>query len=171
MPKPENIKGIVIHCSAGYGDIDSVKRFWKSLGWRSPGYHRFIDTDGTIHRVSRYGSYTNGVKGYNSEYVHISYQGGVNPDDYSKAVDTRTQAQKLSLQHCISDVMLWLESKGEDPEVDFCVVGHRDFSPDQNSDGHIAGWERIKECPSFDAMHEYLHYTSIDRRLKLPTDR
>ena len=85
------------------------------------------------------------------------------------AKDTRTQAQKLSLQHCISDVMLWLESEGKNPDVDFCVVGHRDFSADQNGDGVIAGWERIKECPSFDAMHEYLHYTSIDRRLKLPT--
>jgi N-acetylmuramoyl-L-alanine amidase len=171
MPRPEQVLGIVIHCSAGYGNVESIKRFWKSLGWRSPGYHRVVNQDGKINHLRNYEGYTNGVKGYNSEYIHISYIGGVEKEDYNKAKDSRTPEQKLSLQHLISDVMLWLRANGQDTDVDFCVVGHRDFSPDQNSDGHIAGWERTKECPSFDAMHEYLHYTSIDRRLILPTDR
>lgn len=172
MPRPEQTLGVVIHCSAGFGNIESIKRFWKqTLGWNSPGYHRFIDVDGKIHRLRDYSGYTNGVKGFNDKYIHISYQGGVDKDDYTIAKDTRTYAQKMKLQHCISDVMLWLENEGQDPSVDFCVVGHRDFSPDQDKNGVIAGWERIKECPSFDPMHDYKHYTSIDRRLKLPTDR
>jgi N-acetylmuramoyl-L-alanine amidase len=171
MPKPEQVLGIVIHCSAGYGNVESIKRFWKTLGWRSPGYHRVVDEDGKINNLRNYEGYTNGVKGYNSEYIHISYIGGVEKDNYKIAKDSRTPEQKLSLQHLISDVMLWLRANDQDTDVDFCVVGHRDFSPDQNSDGHIACWERTKECPSFEAMHEYLHYTSIDRRLILPTDR
>ena len=171
MPRPEQVLGIVIHCSAGYGDVESIKRFWKSLGWKSPGYHRVVDEDGKINHLRNYEGYTNGVLGYNSSYIHISYIGGVEKDNYKIAKDSRTQEQKLSLQHLISDVMLWLRANGQDTDVDFCVVGHRDFSPDQNSDGHIASWERTKECPSFSAMHEYLHYTSIDRRLILPTDR
>lgn len=171
MPRPEQIKGIVIHCTAGFGDIRSIKRFWKNnLGWRSPGYHRVINEKGKIYKLANYEDYTNGVKGFNDEYIHIAYIGGVDPEDYNIAKDTRTKQQKLMLQHCISDVMIWLEDNNINPEVDFCVIGHRDFSPDQNGDGAIASWERIKECPSFDAMHEYLHYTSIDRRLKLPTE-
>jgi N-acetylmuramoyl-L-alanine amidase len=171
MPKPEQVLGIVIHCSAGYGNVESIERFWKRKGWRSPGYHRIVDEDGKIHELRDYEGYTNGVRGYNSSYIHISYIGGVEKDDYKKAIDSRTPEQKLMLQHLISDVMLWLRANGQDTDVDFCVVGHRDFSSDQNVDGHIASWERTKECPSFEAMHEYLHYTSIDRRLILPTER
>lgn len=172
MPKASKVKGVVIHCSAGYGDVNAIQRFWKEeLGWRSPGYHRFIDRDGEIHELADYSDYTNGVKGHNDKYINISYQGGVDPNDYSVAVDTRTYEQKLSIQHCLSDIMLWLESEGRDTDIDFWVGGHRDFSEDQNNDGVIASWERIKECPSFSAMHEYLHWTSVDRRLKLPTEK
>lgn len=171
MPRPDQVKGIVIHCTAGYGDVNAMKRFWRSKGWHSPGYHRVIDRNGRRYFLKDYSGYTNGVKGYNDAYIHIAYIGGVEKNNHTNAKDTRTAKQKLMLEHYISDVMLWLKSKGQDTDVDFCVVGHRDFSPDQDNNGIIASWERIKECPSFDAMHEYAHYTSIDRRLKLPTDR
>jgi N-acetylmuramoyl-L-alanine amidase len=189
MPRPEKIKGVAIHCSAGYSSIEAIEIYWWDiLGWRkSKGYNAIVDLDGQIWYLvkptvrtggysktpskSTYRFITNGVLGFNDEYIHISYVGGVKKDNYKIAKDTRTPDQKLKLQHLISDSMLWLESQEQNTEVDFWVGGHRDFSDDQNGNGEIDTWERIKECPSFDAMHEYLYYTSIDRRLKLPTDR
>ena len=35
------------------------------------------------------------------------------------------------------------------------IQGHRDFSPDTNHNGVVDPWERIKECPCFDAIPEY----------------
>ena len=35
------------------------------------------------------------------------------------------------------------------------VVGHRDLSPDLNGNGVIEKFERIKECPCFDAIPEF----------------
>jgi N-acetylmuramoyl-L-alanine amidase len=168
MPKPNKVKGVVIHCTAGYGNVEAIKRYWKTLGWNSPGYCRIVDLDANIHTLADYVDITNGVKGFNSEYIHIAYTGGVDPNNYKKAVDTRTDKQKLKLQFLISDIMLWLEKNGEDITKDFAVVGHRDFSNDKNGSGVIEKFERIKECPSFDAIKEYLYYTSEDRKLKLP---
>lgn len=187
MPRPKNTKGIVAHCSAGYGNIEAIEKYWKDvLNWNGKGYNAIVDLDGTIWYLvdpkARVGGYskiptkltyrfiTNGVRGFNTEYINISYIGGVKPNNYKIAKDTRTLEQKLALQHLISDAMLWLEKEGKNIDVDFWVGGHRDFSDDQNNNGVIESWERIKECPSFDAMHEYLHWTSIDRRLKLPTE-
>lgn len=169
MPKPQDVKYIVIHCSAGFGDIESVKRFWSNkLGWRSPGYHRFIDEDGTIHKLSEYKSITNGVKGFNQNSIHICYKGGVDKKNINKAKDTRTDRQKLMIKHCISDVLLWLEKNGVEINKNINVLGHRDFSLDKNASGVIESWERIKECPSFDAIPEYNLWSSENVRNKLP---
>ena len=35
------------------------------------------------------------------------------------------------------------------------VRNSRDLSPDRNGNGTIDRWERTKECPCFDALHEY----------------
>ncbi len=35
-----DIEYIAIHCSAGYGTVESIKNFWKNiLKWKSVGYH------------------------------------------------------------------------------------------------------------------------------------
>ena len=39
------------------------------------------------------------------------------------------------------------------------ILGHRDLSPDSNGDGRITPNEWIKQCPCFDALHEYQHLT------------
>lgn len=149
-----HINYIYIHCSAGYGDIDSMMSFWKNvLGWKSPGYHIVVDLDGSricVHPISKP---SNGVKGRNHDAVHLSYIGGVEREDYSKAKDTRTESQKAGLIQAIHDV---LDELMEYQDVsDIKIQGHRDASPDQNGDGVISSWERIKECPSFDAIPEY----------------
>ena len=79
-------------------------------------------------------------------------------NDYSKALDTRTEAQKQSLIVAIFYVIGFLKAY-QDHIPD--IKGHRDFSPDQNNDGIISAWERIKECPSFDAIKEYQWITDM----------
>ena len=147
------IKNIFIHCTAGYGDVGAIRRFWRSLGWKHDGYHIFIYQDGTIVWLNDLDKVTNGVKGYNSNAVHISYQGGVDPEDYSKAMDSRTPEQKAALIDVIWTV---LDKLREHQDInDVRILGHRDISPDRNLNGNVDSWERIKECPSFDAIPEY----------------
>ena len=43
--------------------------------------------------------------------------------------------------------------KGRYPDAE--ILGHRDISPDANGNGIVDSWERIKECPCFDAKVEY----------------
>ena len=88
---------------------------------------------------------SNGVKGYNSSLINVAYIGGI--DSKGKAVDNRTEAQKASLLSLIRH----LHKKYPDA----VIQGHRDFSPDQNGNGIVDPWERIKECPCFDAKVEY----------------
>lgn len=148
------IKYIVIHCSAGFGDVDAIRRYWRqTLGWRMDGYNRFIYTTGEIVEMQPWEQVTNGVLGYNTSCLHICYQGGVLRENVRVAADTRTHEQKESILKAIGDAYRWLSQYQGVSGVK--ILGHRDFSPDQNGNGIIESWERIKECPSFDARTEY----------------
>lgn len=152
------VKYIAIHCSAGYGNVESIVNYWKNnLGWKSPGYHILIDLDGKKHYLQPFDKQTNGVRHYNHETLHISYIGGVHRDDYNTALDSRTDKQKISILEALLQALSYLARGGCDISK-VMILGHRDFSADQNCDGVIDSWERIKECPSFDAINEYLHF-------------
>ena len=132
------IKYIAIHCTATQptATVAAIQRHWKDqLGWKSPGYHLLIESNGTIHRLLDFNGVANGVRGYNKESVHISYIGGITKE--GSPVDNRTEAQKESILLCIKEVIEWADNK--------CLIiqGHRDF-PDVN-----------KACPCFDAKAEY----------------
>lgn len=71
--------------------------------------------------------------------------GGIASD--GKAVDNRTPEQKESLLKLLNEL------KGSYPKAE--IMGHRDISPDKNGNGIVDPWERIKECPCFDAKEEY----------------
>lgn len=157
MPKATEVKAIAIHCTAGFGNIDSIKKYWKDvLGWKSVGYHVIVDQYGVLHYLSDFENYTNGIKGFNTGLINISYIGGVAKDKSGNyvAVDTRTEAQKKGIITAITEAQTWLKKKGVDTSK-IPIKGHRDFSPDTNKNGKIDTWERIKECPSFDAIPEY----------------
>ena len=52
------------------------------------------------------------------------------------------------------------------------ILGHRDFSNDKDGSGVIESWERIKECPCFDAIPEYQFYNSNNGKKELlPSNR
>lgn len=148
------INFIVIHCSAGFGDLNSVKKFWKdNLKWKTGGYHRWVDLDGIVTNVYDLDVVTNGVKGFNNHSIHISYRGGVDKNNVNKALDTRTEAQKESIIQTIKDVLEELKKTQSISHIK--ILGHRDFSKDVNGNGVVDSWERIKECPSFEVGNQY----------------
>lgn len=191
MSRAIKINNIVIHCSAGFGNVASIQNFWKNtLKWKSKGYHFIIDTNGQIfylksNEENGYSIFekdlnleliTNGVKSNNEKTVHICYIGGVENIGTAKkpiwkGKDTRTDSQKQSIQKCIQKAIKWLKDNEKDITKNLGIVGHRDFSSDKDKNGVIASWERIKECPCFDAILEYMMYASKDRYSKLPTTK
>jgi len=152
------IESIFIHCTAGFGDVGAIRRHWRSMGWKVDGYNFFIYEDGTVIQLNPLATVTNGVKGFNAKSVHIAYQGGVDRKNVTKAVDTRTEAQKAAILDTIFKVLEELKLTQSVSELQ--IKGHRDISPDKNLNGKVDSWERIKECPSFDAMTEYSWITS-----------
>jgi len=155
MSRATKIKYIVLHCSAGFGNIESIQKFWKSKGWVSPGYHIIVDLDGLPHQLLDFEKISNGVAGFNSESINICYIGGIEVvNGKYKGKDTRTTLQTIAMDNSIVKAVEWLRSKGNDCS-DVTILGHRDFSPDQSGNGKIESWERIKECPSFDVIPEY----------------
>lgn len=143
------INNIVIHCTAGSQKqtaADIVRYHRTQLGWKAPGYHYIIEPDGRIVNTLVEASISNGAKGHNSDSINIAYIGGV--DANGKGIDNRTQAQKDAI------VRLLRELRTRYPHAR--ILGHRDIaSRDSNHNGIIDPWERVKECPCFDAIPEY----------------
>ena len=121
---------VVLHCTATAqtATVESIQKYWKeNLGWKSPGYHHIIKPSGEVITLASDEQICNGVKGHNSDSIHISYIGGVNG---KKPEDNRTEAQKQA------QIMLIKKYKAKYPGIKVC--GHRDFPG-------VA-----KACPSFD---------------------
>lgn len=142
------ITHIVIHCTATpqNAKVEGILKYWRdTLKWNFPGYHYIIEANGNIVQLLDEDTPSNGVAGHNSKLINVSYIGGIEIN--GKATDNRTVHQKAALIGMIKELRL------RHPLA--LVVGHRDFSPDLNGNGIIDPWERIKECPSFDAKEEY----------------
>lgn len=138
------IDNIVIHCTAGSAQqsAENIKDYWaRVLGWKSYGYHWLVNADGSCERLADDEKPTNGVRGHNSNSIHLCYKGGWN------GTDTRTPEQKEALINLVK------QYKRKYPKAR--VLGHRDFSPDLNRDGKITPNEWIKICPCFNAIDEY----------------
>ena len=68
-------------------------------------------------------------------------------DKEVNAKDTRTIKQKIAMFSLIRKLCDEYPIKK--------IIGHRDISPDLNKNGVIEPFERIKECPCFNAIEEY----------------
>lgn len=150
MNNPRNIQYIAVHCTAGSQKttIPSLLAVFKARGFKAPGYHYVISADGTVHNLLSEDQVSNGVKGFNSVSINVAYIGGViSQGGVLKSVDNRTPEQKASLRTLLGAL------KKRYPQA--VIQGHRDFSPDTNGNGVIDPWERIKDCPCFDAKVEY----------------
>lgn len=148
-----------IHCSAGHSNLDAVRNWWHrskqagGRGWKIGGYHAWVDYDGSITWLYPFEQVTNGVRGHNHNSFHIAYRGGVLKDNVHQAADTRTEEQKAGILMAITEAFATLQMY--QPIHHIKILGHRDASRDKNGNGVIESWERIKECPSFDAIDEY----------------
>ena len=130
------IKFLAVHCTATpqTATVSSIQNYWKNvLKWKMPGYHFIIKPDGEVVQLLEIEKVSNGVKGFNSVSINISYIGGV--DSQNKPIDNRTEAQKKTLLDLLKKL------KKQFPKA--VIQGHRDF-PDVK-----------KACPSFDAKEEY----------------
>lgn len=126
-----SINKVIYHCTATNPNatVTSIQKYWKdTLKWNSPGYHILIKSDGSWTQLQNFNQPTNGVKGHNSRSIHISYIGGI--DSSGKALDTRTDGQKLILEYT------YLMFKDRIKNVTF--HGHYEFSN--------------KACPSFNVL-------------------
>ena len=130
------IKYIAVHCTATpqTATVSSIQNYWKNvLKWKMPGYHFIIKSNGEVVQLLEIEKVSNGVKGFNSVSINISYIGGV--DSQNKPIDNRTEAQKKTLLDLLKKL------KKQFPKA--VIQGHKDF-PDVK-----------KACPSFDAKEEY----------------
>lgn len=138
---------IFVHCTAGSQrqTLADLQAEFRRKGWKNPGYHYVIFPEGRIVQLLDESRVANGVKGYNQTAIHVAYVGGI--DAQGRTIDNRTAAQKEALLR----VLRMLRRRY--PTA--VILGHRDISPDRNGNGRVDPWERIKECPCFDARSEY----------------
>lgn len=132
------IKYLAVHCTATpqTATVSSIQSYWRNvLKWKMPGYHFIIKPNGEVVQLLEIEKVSNGVKGFNSVSINISYIGGV--DSKNKPIDNRTEAQKKAL------IDLLKKLKKQFPKA--IIQGHRDFP------------EVKKACPSFNAKTEYKH--------------
>ena len=162
------INRIFVHCTASWQEtttVESLKAEFKSKGWKNPGYHWVIFPNGKIVQMLGEDNVANGVKDYNANSIHVAWVGGIKYREYQDggvirtdrtkivSVDNRTANQKQAL----FDLLTKLKLRYRNAQI----MGHRDISPDLNHNGVIDPWERIKDCPCFDAMIEYMDINKI----------
>lgn len=157
------INRIFVHCTASWQSnttLESLRAEFKAKGWKNPGYHWVVFPNGKIVQMLGEDLVANGVKDYNAHSIHVAWVGGIEwkmengkPVNKVVAVDNRTDKQKLAL----FDLLTKLKLRYRNAQI----MGHRDISPDLNHNGVVDPWERIKECPCFDAMVEYMDINKI----------
>lgn len=152
------IERIFVHCTASWQETTTLKTLWnefKAQGWKHAGYHIVVFPNGKVEQMEDEETIANGVRGYNSTAIHVAWVGGIKYDVNKKLipVDNRTIEQKIALY----DILTKLKLKYRNA----IIMGHRDISPDLNHNGVVDPWERIKECPCFDCMMEYMDINKI----------
>lgn len=86
------IERIFVHCTAGNQKqtLQQLKDEFIRKGWKNPGYHYVVFPDGKLVQLLSEDKVSNGVQGYNSTSINVSYVGGI--DKQGRPLDNRTQA-------------------------------------------------------------------------------
>lgn len=99
-----NINQIIIHCTATKAGravaVKEIDSWHRSRGFRGIGYHYVIGLDGKVERGRDESVAGAHCKGHNSHSIGVCYVGGL--DAAGKSADTRTQAQRKSLQQTVA---------------------------------------------------------------------
>lgn len=132
MKQNRSISLIVLHCSATRVNqnftIEQLEACHKARGFKTIGYHYYITKDGTLfpgRPESQVGAH---ARHYNAHSIGICYEGGL--DENGKPADTRTLAQKVTMEELLQSLCT------DYPDAE--ILGHRD----------LPGVK--KECPCFD---------------------
>lgn len=112
---------IVIHCSATRVTQDftfeKLEACHLARGFRSIGYHYYITKDGVIYPGRPESEIGAHARHFNAHSIGICYEGGLDAD--GNPADTRTKAQKQSLQNLLTSLCV------DYPEAE--ILGHRDL--------------------------------------------
>jgi N-acetylmuramoyl-L-alanine amidase len=129
------ITHLFVHCTASqpHATVSSIQNHWRTLGWRNPGYHILLPREGFTVLMD-FNGVSNGVAGFNTHGVHISYIGGINPQ--GRPLDTRTPMQTRLIEVFIEEMVKRF------PNIK--VLGHNEVA--------------AKACPSFQVKKEYPKY-------------
>jgi len=134
--KPEDVKLIVIHCSATRSDrhysVDNLIATGVAK-WGQASYHWYVLRNGNIVPILPESVRGAHARGYNRCSIGICYEGGINTK--GKNDDTRTPQQKASLYELLKQL------HRDYPKAR--IIGHRELP-------HVA-----KDCPCFTASSEY----------------
>ena len=134
--KPEDVKLIVVHCSATRSDRNFSVENLISTGVAKYGqasYHWFVRRNGNIVPILPESVRGAHARGYNRCSIGICYEGGINTR--GKNDDTRTPQQKASLYELLKQL------HRDYPKAR--IVGHRELP-------HVA-----KDCPCYLPSREY----------------
>ena len=129
------IDKIILHCSATLPgqrvDVETITRWHKQRGFKTIGYHFFIDRSGTIHAGRPLEEQGAHCKGQNAHSIGICYEGGLDKEGWP--LDTRTILQRIAMKELVAQLL------GQFPDA--TVHGHREFAN--------------KACPCFDVQAEF----------------
>ena len=102
------ITRIFVHCTASHQATTteaSLRAEFKNKGWKVPGYHYVIKTDGNIIKMLEESRVAYGVSGYNANSIHVSWIGGIDKK-HPKGIDNRTPEQKIALFDLLTKLKL-----------------------------------------------------------------
>lgn len=73
------VNTLFLHCTATpqSASVSSIQNYWKSIGWKNPGYHIIVKSNGEWTVLLDFNGVSNGVRGHNSTSINISYIGGM----------------------------------------------------------------------------------------------
>lgn len=129
------INKIIVHCTdtpeGREVTVKDITQWHKEKGYTTIGYHYVVYLDGSVHTGRPVGKIGAHCKGHNADSIGVCYVGG--RDRQGEPCDTRTEAQKETLQNLIKKLLTKYPSAK--------VYGHRDFA--------------ARDCPCFDAKAEY----------------
>lgn len=135
------IKKIIIHCTATpegrITTVADVTAWHKERGFNTIGYHYLIGLKGEVWTGRNENVVGAHCEGQNMNSIGVCYVGGLAADGKS-AKDTRTAAQRASLEKLVSDL------KNRYPTA--TVHGHNEFS--------------AKACPSF-SVKDWIKTTKL----------
>ena len=130
-----NIKKIIVHCTDTLptATVADLMEIFRRNGWKNPGYHRVVNAQGSVVSLLDDEQIANGVRGHNTEAIHIAYIGGktfigANPSD------TRTAEQANSINRTIHDLLVKYPAAK--------LMGHCELNPH-------------KACPCYNVKESY----------------